>query len=131
MLLSGLDKKSFGSRDEQEVAGYADVMNIVFESYQEIPFAENYIRQLHKMLLQYSSKDIRHRGEYKKMTNTDSAGFSDLLTSCRTRLTNDLQYKVCALDNDRIGWKGISITTSLLFSKSYCIEKKLPVRVIK
>ncbi len=69
LLLSGLDKKSFGSRDEQEVAGYADVMNTVFESYGQIPFTENYIRQLHKMLLQYSSKDTRHRGEYKKMTN--------------------------------------------------------------
>ncbi|MBU0462756.1 MAG: Fic family protein, partial [Proteobacteria bacterium] len=32
-------------------------------------FTENYIRQLHKMLLQYSSKDSRHRGEYKKMPN--------------------------------------------------------------
>jgi len=69
LLLSGLDKKSFGSRDEQEVAGYAKVMNVVFESYEEIPFTENYIRQLHKELLQYSSKDTRHRGEYKKMTN--------------------------------------------------------------
>jgi Fic family protein len=68
-LLSGLDKKSFGSRDEKEVAGYADVMNIVFESYEDISFTENYIRQLHKILLQYSSKDIRHRGEYKKMPN--------------------------------------------------------------
>lgn len=69
LLLSGLDKKSFGSRDEQEVAGYADVMNIVFASYKDISFTENYIRQLHKMLLEYSSKDIRHRGEYKKMPN--------------------------------------------------------------
>ena len=68
-LLSGLDKKSFGSRDEQEVAGYADVMNIVFESYKDISFTENYIRQLHKMMLQYSTKDTRHRGKYKKMPN--------------------------------------------------------------
>ncbi|MBU1342310.1 MAG: Fic family protein [Proteobacteria bacterium] len=69
LLLAGLDKKTFGSRDEQEVAGYADVMNVVFESYEDISFTENYIRQLHKMLLQYSSKDTRHRGEYKKMPN--------------------------------------------------------------
>lgn len=68
-LLSGLDRKSFGSRDEQEVAGYADVMNTVFKSFNEIPFTENYIRQLHKILLQYSSKDVRHRGEYKKLPN--------------------------------------------------------------
>jgi hypothetical protein len=72
-LLSGLDKKSFGSRDEQEVAGYADIMNIVFASYKNISFTENYVLQLHKMLLEYSSKDIRHRGEYKKMPNHTEA----------------------------------------------------------
>ncbi|MCP3872014.1 MAG: Fic family protein [Desulfobacteraceae bacterium] len=69
LLLSGLDKKSFASRDEQEVAGYANVMNVVFEDYENILFTENYIKQLHKMLLHYSSKDTRHRGEYKKMPN--------------------------------------------------------------
>ncbi len=68
-LLSGLDKKSFGSRDEQEVAGYAEVMAIVFESFVDIPLTENYIKQLHKLLLQYSSKDSRHRGKYKKLPN--------------------------------------------------------------
>ncbi len=68
-LLSGLDKKSFGSRDEQEVVGYAEVMNIIFESYKDISVTENYIRQLHKMLLRYSTKGARHRGEYKKMPN--------------------------------------------------------------
>lgn len=69
LLLSGIVDKPFESRDEQEVAGYADVMNTVFESFEEIPFTENHIKQLHKMLLQYSAKDIRHRGEYKKMPN--------------------------------------------------------------
>jgi Fic family protein len=68
-LLSGLDKKSFGSRDEQEVAGYADVMNIVFESYEDISFTENYIRQLHKMLLAVQFKGYPPQGEYKKMPN--------------------------------------------------------------
>ena len=34
-----------------------------------IPLSENYIKQLHAMLLQYSTKDVRHRGEYKKFPN--------------------------------------------------------------
>jgi Fic family protein len=68
-LLSGLDRKSFESRDEQEVAGYAHVMDIVFESSVNISFTKNHIKQLHSLLLQYSVKDIRHRGEYKKMPN--------------------------------------------------------------
>ena len=69
ILLSGLESKSFRSRDEEEVAGYAEAMGVIYESYEEIALTENYIRQLHKILLQYSSKDTRHRGEYKKMPN--------------------------------------------------------------
>jgi Fic family protein len=68
-LLAGLDVKAFASRDEEEVAGYADVMETVFASWQNIPLSENHIKQLHRDLLQYSSKDLRHRGEYKKLSN--------------------------------------------------------------
>ncbi len=68
-LLSGLNTKSFSTRDEEEVAGYAEAMAVIYESYEDIPITENHIKQLHKIVLQYSSKDIRHRGEYKKMPN--------------------------------------------------------------
>jgi hypothetical protein len=60
-----LEIKSFSTRDEQEVAGYAELMNLVFSSWQEIPFTENHIKQLHQILLRYSEKDTRHRGSYK------------------------------------------------------------------
>ena len=68
-LLSKLEIKSFTTRDEQEVAGYAEVMDLVFQSYSEIPVTENHIRQLHRDLLRYSTKDDRHRGSYKTMPN--------------------------------------------------------------
>jgi Fic family protein len=68
-LLSHLDIKSFGSRDEQEVAGYAEVMELVFRSWRDIPITENHIRQLHRDLLRYSEKDARHRSDYKTMPN--------------------------------------------------------------
>ena len=68
-LLSNLEEQSFTSRDEQEVAGYADVMQILFDSWESITLSENYIKQLHSMLLQYSSKDQRHRGTYKTVDN--------------------------------------------------------------
>lgn len=68
-LLFGLDITSFRSRDEEEVAGYAEVMNIIFESFEDIRLTENYLKQLHSILLKYSSKDQRHRGEYKKLPN--------------------------------------------------------------
>lgn len=69
VLLSNLEIQKFTTRDEQEVAGYAEVMNTIFQHYAEIPLTENYIKQLHRDLLQYSEKDNRHRGEYKKHTN--------------------------------------------------------------
>ena len=69
VILSNLQIQQFNSRDEQEVAGYAQVMNLVFEQYQHIPFTESYIQQLHQQLLQYSTKDEWHRGHYKKSSN--------------------------------------------------------------
>lgn len=68
-----ISRKSFQTRDEQEVAGYADLLSIIFENYKEINLSENYIRQLHKILLSYSDKDERHRGEYKKASNRVAA----------------------------------------------------------
>ncbi len=68
-LLSGLDVQRFSSRDEQEVAGYAAVMETVFEHADAIDLTENHIRQLHRDLLQFTEKDARHRGEYKKLPN--------------------------------------------------------------
>lgn len=68
-LLGRLDIKSFASRDEQEVAGYADVMETVFQSWSDIHMTENHLKQLHRDLLRYSDKDQRHRGEYKTLRN--------------------------------------------------------------
>ncbi len=68
-LLGSLEIKRFNTRDEQEVAGYADVMELVFRSWSDIPITENHIKQLHRDLLQYSDKDERHRGEYKIIRN--------------------------------------------------------------
>ena len=73
ILLAGLDSRLFRSRDEEEVAGYAEAMNLVFDSYEQIPLSENYIKQLHSILLQFSTKDVRHRGEYKKLPNNVEA----------------------------------------------------------
>jgi Fic family protein len=76
-LLSGVGLARFRSRDEEEVAGYAEAMNLVFESYADIPLDENHIRQLHQILLKHSSKDARHRGEYKKLPNDVTAFDAD------------------------------------------------------
>ena len=72
-LLANLDIKTFASRDEQEVAGYAEVMETVFRAWADIPITENHIKQLHRDLLRHSEKDDRHRGEYKKLSNSIAA----------------------------------------------------------
>ena len=72
-LLSNLEIKTFDTRDEQEVAGYAELMDLVFSSWQHIPFNENHIKQLHQTLLRHSKKDERHRGQYKTNSNSVAA----------------------------------------------------------
>ncbi len=72
-LLSNLEIKSFASRDEQEVAGYAELMDLIFSSWQDIPLTENHIKQLHQILLRYSEKDEWHRGNYKTNSNSVAA----------------------------------------------------------
>jgi Fic family protein len=69
-LLSKLQIKTFTTRDEQEVAGYAEVMDLVFASWQDITLTENHIRQLHRDLLVHSEKDAWHRGNYKTSSNS-------------------------------------------------------------
>lgn len=72
-LLSNVGDASFLTRDEQEVAGYAEVMELIFENYTDIPLTENYIKQLDSTLMRHSDKDLWHRGEYKKSSNSVEA----------------------------------------------------------
>lgn len=77
-LLKGLKIQKLKTRDEQEVAGYAELLVNIFESYQDISLSENTIKHLHNQLLKYSEKDERHRGFYKFGSNRveakDSSG---------------------------------------------------------
>jgi Fic family protein len=72
-LLANLEIKSFATRDEQEVAGYAEVMELVFRDWEDITITENHIKQMHRDLLVYSEKDSRHRGNYKTSPNRVAA----------------------------------------------------------
>lgn len=72
-LLANLEIKSFATRDEQEVAGYAEVMELIFRSWEDIAVTENHIKQLHRDLLVHSEKDAWHRGDYKTSSNSVAA----------------------------------------------------------
>lgn len=76
-LLTNIEERSFKTRDEQEVASYADAMETIFQSYQDIALTENYIKQLHTILLRHSHKDDRHRGQYKAVDNNVEAFDAD------------------------------------------------------
>ena len=72
-LLANLEIKSFTTRDEQEVAGYAEAMDLIFRAWEDITITENHIKQLHRDLLVYSEKDAWHRGNYKTSLNSVAA----------------------------------------------------------
>jgi Fic family protein len=72
-LLSNLEIKSFATRDEQEAAGYAETMELIFQSWGDITFTENHIKQMHRELLRYSEKDAHYRGNYKTQPNNAAA----------------------------------------------------------
>jgi len=69
-VLLHINAQSFASRDEEEVAGYAELMHLIFDEYQVIPFTENYIKYLHKVMLKHVEKDGYHYGEYKRFPNS-------------------------------------------------------------
>jgi Fic family protein len=52
------------------VAGYAETMELIFQSWKEITLTENHVKQMHRDLLKYSEKDAHHRGEYKTQSNS-------------------------------------------------------------
>lgn len=76
-LLENMEIKKLKTRDQQEVIGYYDVLEIIYESYAEIPISKNYIQQLHQRLLKHSTKDERHRGNYKNLSNKVVANYPD------------------------------------------------------
>jgi Fic family protein len=76
-LIGSLGKESFQSRDEQEVAGYAYVMESIQSVWKDLRIAESILQQLHRDLLRYSDKDERHRGEWKALNNHVAAFDTD------------------------------------------------------
>jgi Fic family protein len=74
-LLKNIKINKIETRDEQEVIGYYDTLNIIFDNFQNIDISTNYIKQLHGILLKLSSKDQRHKGQYKILSNKVVANY--------------------------------------------------------
>lgn len=68
-LYRNLRVKKFKTRDEQEIAGYLECLEMAFKNFEEIPIRESSILQLHSEMLVHTKKDQRHRGSYKFGSN--------------------------------------------------------------
>ncbi len=68
-LMRGVSMQKFADRDKQEVKGYYELLQNIFDSWKHIRFSESTIKHFHKELLKYVQKDRLHRGEYKKTEN--------------------------------------------------------------
>lgn len=100
------DKTTPRNRDEQEIAGYRDVLNIIHESYDAIPITKNYILQLHKLLYSHMNNPIA--GHTKSVQNYISATYPDghvevLFTPLDPVETPDAIESICNEYNRVIG----------------------------
>jgi len=68
-MMKGISIQKFTDRDKQEVKGYYELLENVFNSWKTIYFNENTIKHFHGELLKYVEKDKEHRGDYKKQEN--------------------------------------------------------------
>src|SRR5579862_3649038 len=68
-MLRGISMQKFSNRDEQEVQGYYELLQNVFDSWEELQLNESLIKHFHKELLKYVEKDTLHRGSYKTQEN--------------------------------------------------------------
>lgn len=100
------EKTTPKNRDEQEIAGYRDVLNIIHESFDAIPISQNYILQLHKIL--YSHMNNPMAGRTKGVQNYISATYPDghvetLFTPLDPSETPEALDKICEEYNRVIG----------------------------
>ena len=101
------DKKTTPrNRDEQEIAGYRDVLSIIHESFDAIPITQNYILQLHKIL--YSHMNNPLAGRTKSVQNYITATYPDghvetLFTPLAPYETPEALDRICEEYNRVIG----------------------------
>lgn len=76
-LLRSVKISKLEKRDEQEVVGYYEALEIILENYEEIPLTQSYIHQLHGVLLKHSTKDQTHKGRFKNLSNQVVANYPD------------------------------------------------------
>jgi len=77
VLLKEIDITKIVDRDSQEVVGYFETLDLISESFKDIPITENSLKNLHNILLKHSKKDEWHKGDYKQHSNVVEAKLPD------------------------------------------------------
>ena len=100
------EKTAPRNRDEQEIAGYRDVLSLIHENFDAIPISKNYILQMHKMM--YSHMNNPFAGQTKNVQNYISATYPDghteiLFTPLSPFETPDALDRICEEYNKVIG----------------------------
>ena len=100
------EKTTPRNRNEQEIAGYRDVLNIIHESFEAIPITQNYILQLHKILYNHMNNPVA--GRTKTVQNYISAAYPDgrtqiLFTPLSPYETPEALDRICEEYNRVIG----------------------------
>lgn len=76
-LLKSVKITKLTTREQQEVVGYWETMQIILDNYKDIDISKRFIHQLHGILLKHSSKDQSHKGKYKTLSNQVVANYPD------------------------------------------------------
>ena len=100
------EKTTPRNRDEQEIAGYRDVLNLIHENFDTIPITQNYILQLHKILCSHMNNPMA--GRTKSVQNYISATYPDghvetLFTPLTPYETPEALDRICEEYNRVIG----------------------------
>ncbi|OJW66936.1 MAG: hypothetical protein BGO68_01755 [Candidatus Amoebophilus sp. 36-38] len=111
-LLKSIKITKLQGRDEQEVVGYYEALEIILNSYTDITLEERYIHQLHGILLRYSSKDLTHKGQYKTLSNQVVANYPDgtqriIFKTTEPHLTLHEMQGLIAWTNERLAKKDL------------------------
>ena len=107
-MLRGLSIQKFTNRDEQEVRGYYELLQNVFNSWELLTFNESLIKHFHKELLKYVEKDVVHRGEYKKkenaveMVNAEGKSVGILFETTKAYLTPKEMFELVDWTNNAL-----------------------------
>ena len=76
-LLKSVKITKLTTREQQEVVGYYEALQVILDNYKDLELSERYIHQLHGILLKHSGKDQSHKGQYKTLSNQVVASYPD------------------------------------------------------